>query len=70
MKHLRSRLPLFGAVLIAAALIWGSGMLGSGLPQWQRLDANVHSARLIDYATDVAAPGSRFSQVTRPTYDQ
>ncbi len=65
----RSRLQLFGAVLIAAGLIWGSGALASALPQSEQLHANVHSARLIDYATDVLAPGSRFVQ-TRPTYDQ
>jgi hypothetical protein len=31
--------------------------------------ADVHSAGVVDYATDVVAPGSRFI-MSRPTYDQ
>jgi hypothetical protein len=31
--------------------------------------ADVHSARVVDYATDAVAPGSRFTN-SRPTYDQ
>ncbi len=69
MTHVWSRLQVLGAVAIAAGLIWGSGMLASGLPQSERLHAAVHSVRVADYATDVVAPGSRFGY-SRPTYDQ
>jgi hypothetical protein len=68
MNYLRSPLQIVGAVVIAAALVWGSGMVASALPQTERLHADVHSTRTIDYATDVVVPGSRFT--TRPTYDQ
>jgi hypothetical protein len=54
---------------IAAGLVWGSGMLVSALPQSERLHAAAHSVRVLDYATDVVAPGSRFAK-SRPTYDQ
>jgi hypothetical protein len=43
-------------------------MVVSNLPQTERLRADVHSARTVDYATDVVLPGSRFT--ARPTYDQ
>ena len=66
---LRTRLQLLGAVAIAAGLVWGSGMLASALPQSERLHAAVHSAVVIDYATDVVTPGSHFAR-SRPTYDQ
>jgi len=66
---LRTRLQLLGAVAIAAGLVWGSGMVASGLPQTERLHAAVHSVRVVDYATDIVAPGSRFAK-SRPTYDQ
>jgi hypothetical protein len=66
---LRSRLQLLGAVAIAAGLVWGSGMLASSLPQSERLHAAVHSAVMVDYATDVVTPGSHFAG-SRPTYDQ
>jgi hypothetical protein len=69
MTHLRSRLQVLGAVAIAAALTWGSGIVASALPQSERVRADVHSARTVDYATDVVAPGSRFI-ISRPTYDQ
>jgi hypothetical protein len=59
---------IFAAVVIVAALTWGSGMVASSLPQTVRLHASVHAARTVDYATDVVLPGSRFT--TRPTYDQ
>jgi hypothetical protein len=68
MNYLRSPLQIVGAVVIASALVWGSGMVASALPQTERLHADVHSTRTIDYATDVVVPGSRFT--TRPTYDQ
>lgn len=68
MNDLRSPRLIFAAVAIMAALTWGSGMVASGLPQTARLHANVHSPRVVDYATDVVIPGSRFA--TRPTYDQ
>ena len=66
---LRTRLQLLGAVAIAAGLVWGSGMLASALPQSERLHAAVHSAVVVDYATDIVAPGSRFAK-SRPTYDE
>ncbi|TMA08526.1 MAG: hypothetical protein E6J86_18405 [Deltaproteobacteria bacterium] len=66
---LRTRLHLLGAVAIAAGLVWGSGMVASALPQTERLHAAVHSVRVVDYATDIVAPGSRFAK-SRPTYDQ
>ena len=69
MTHLRSRLQVLGAMAIAAGLIWGSGMLVSGLPQSERLRAAAHSVRAVDYGTDVVAPGSHFT-TSRPTYDQ
>ena len=68
MNPLRSPLRILAAVAIIAALTWGSGMVVSNLPQTERLHADVHSARTVDYATDVVLPGSRFT--TRPTYDQ
>jgi len=68
MNPLRSPRRIVGAVAIVAALAWGSGMVASTLPQTERLRADVHSARTVDYATDVVLPGSRFT--TRPTYDQ
>ncbi|HEY4844682.1 MAG TPA: hypothetical protein VII89_03210 [Candidatus Dormibacteraeota bacterium] len=69
MTRQRSRLQLLGAIAIAAALTWTSGMLASELPQSERLHASVHSAHVVDYATDVAAPGSPFFR-SRATYDQ
>jgi hypothetical protein len=69
MTGYRSRLTFLGAIAVAAGLIWGSGMLASALPQSERLHAAVHSARIVDYATDVVAPGSPFTN-SRPTYDQ
>jgi hypothetical protein len=69
MTHLWSRLQVFGAMAIAAGLIWGSGMLASALPQSERLPAAAHAVRGLDYATDAIAPGSRFAR-SRPTYDQ
>lgn len=69
MNHARSRLQIVGALAIATALVWGSGMLASALPQSERVHAAVHSVGVVDYATDVVAPGSRFSH-SRPTYDQ
>jgi hypothetical protein len=66
---LRTRLQLLGAVAIAAGLVWVSGMVASALPQTERLHAAVHSVRVVDYATDIVAPGSRFAK-SRPTYDQ
>ncbi|HXM53709.1 MAG TPA: hypothetical protein VN913_10560 [Candidatus Binatus sp.] len=69
MRHLLPRLPTLGALAIATALVWGSGMLASALPQSERLHAAVHSAGAVDYATDVVTPGSRFGN-SRPTYDQ
>jgi hypothetical protein len=68
MNPLRSPLRIVGAVAIVAALAWGSGLVASTLPQTERLRADVHAARTVDYATDVVLPGSRFT--TRPTYDQ
>jgi len=68
MTRLFSRRQIFGAVVIVAALTWGSGVVASSLPQTARLHADVHSTRTVDYATDVVVPGSRFT--TRPTYDQ
>jgi hypothetical protein len=68
MNPLRSPLRILGAVAIVAALAWGSGMVASTLPQTERLRADVHSTRTVDYATEVVVPGSRFT--TRPTYDQ
>jgi hypothetical protein len=69
MTHLRSRLQVFGAMAIAAGLIWGTGLLVSALPQSERLRAAAPSVRVVDYATDTVAPGSRFGNA-RPTYDQ
>ena len=69
MKVLRSPLRMLGAIAIAAALIWGSGAIAAALPQSERLPTPVHAAVSIDYATDVVAPGSRFTN-SRPTYDQ
>jgi hypothetical protein len=69
MSQLRSRLQVLGAIVIAAGLVWGSGTVASALPQAERVRADVHSARVVDYATDVVAPGSRFIH-SRPTYDQ
>ena len=69
MTHLRSRLPIIAALAVTTALVWGSGMLASALPQSEPLHAAVHSVRAADYATDIVAPGSRFTQ-SRPAYDQ
>jgi hypothetical protein len=69
MTQLRSRLQMLGAIVIAAGLIWGSGAVASALPQSERVHADVHSARVVDYATNVVVPGSRFT-ISRPTYDQ
>ncbi|HEV3461390.1 MAG TPA: hypothetical protein VG413_05065 [Candidatus Dormibacteraeota bacterium] len=69
MSQLRSRLQVLGAIIIAAGLVWVSGTIASALPQWERVRADVHSARVVDYTTDVVAPGSRFIH-SRPTYDQ
>jgi hypothetical protein len=66
---LRSPLQTFGALAIAAALVWGTGMIAAALPQAERLRAEVHRAAVVDYATDVVGPGSRFIR-TGPTYDQ
>jgi hypothetical protein len=59
---------IFGAVVIVAALTWGSGAVAAALPPTARLHASVHPTRTVDYATDIVIPGSRFT--TRPTYDQ
>jgi hypothetical protein len=69
MSRLRSRLQVVGGIVIAAGLVWGSGTVASALPQAERVHADVHSARVVDYATDLVAPGSRFIH-SRPTYDQ
>lgn len=69
MNPLRSPLRIVVAVAIVAALTWGSGMIASSLPHAERLHATVHSARVIDYATDAVTPGSPFF-ATRPSYDQ
>lgn len=69
MSQLRSRLQVLGAIVFAGGLIWGSGTVASAFPQSERLRADVHSARVVDYATDMVAPGSRFIH-SRPTYDQ
>jgi hypothetical protein len=69
MNQVRSRLQIVGALAIATALVWGSGMLASALPQSERVHAAAHSVGVVDYATDAVAPGSRFSN-SRPTYDQ
>jgi hypothetical protein len=69
MSQLRSRLQVLGAIIIAAGLVWVSGTIASALPQSERVRADVHSARVVDYTTDVVAPGSRFIH-SRPTYDQ
>jgi len=69
MRPLRSRLQVLGATVIAAGLVWVSGAIASALPQSERVHADVHSARVVDYTTDVVGPGSRFIH-TRPTYDQ
>jgi hypothetical protein len=66
---LRSRLQLLGAVVIAAGLVWGSGMVASALPQSERLHASVHSAVVVDYASDLVTPGSHFAR-SHPAYDQ
>ena len=50
-------------------MVWSSGMVAFALPQSERLHAAVHSVRVVDYATDIVAPGSRFA-TSRPTYDQ
>jgi hypothetical protein len=68
MTRLFSRRQIFGAVIIVAALTWGSGTVASSLPYTAGLHADVQSRRVVDYATDVVVPGSRFT--TRPTYDQ
>jgi hypothetical protein len=57
------------AVVIAAGLVWGSTTLASAWPQSERLHHTVTSVRAVDYATDVAAPGSPFFR-SRATYDQ
>ena len=69
MSQLRSRLQVLGALVIAAGLAWGSGAVAAALPQSERVRADVHSTRVVDYTTDVVAPGSRFIH-SRPTYDQ
>jgi hypothetical protein len=69
MSQLRSRLQVLGATVVAAGLVWVSGTVASALPQSERVHADVHSPRVVDYATDVVGPGSRFIH-TRPTYDQ
>ena len=69
MNQLRSRLQVLGAMVIAAGLVWVSGTVASALPQSERVPANVHAARVVDYATDAVGPGSRFIH-TRPSYDQ
>jgi hypothetical protein len=68
MNYLRSPRQIVTVIAIVAALTWGSGTVAAALPQTARLHAAVHSARIVDYATDVVIPGSRFA--TRPTYDQ
>jgi hypothetical protein len=68
MIRLFSKRQIFGAIVIVAALTWASGTLASSLPHTARLHADVQSTRVVDYATDVVVPGSRFT--TRPTYDQ
>jgi hypothetical protein len=69
MSRLRSRLQVFGAIVIAAGLVWGSGAVASAVPQSERVRADVDSPRAVDYTTNVVAPGSRFIH-SRPTYDQ
>jgi hypothetical protein len=69
MSQLLSRVQILGAVAIGAGMLWGVGLLAAALPQPERLHAAAHSVRLVDYATDVVAPGSRFA-ASRPTYDQ
>jgi len=69
MSRLRSRLQVLGATVIAAGLVWISGTVASALPQSERVRADVHSAPVVDYATDVVGPGSHFIHI-RPTYDQ
>jgi hypothetical protein len=69
MTFLRSRLPALGVLAVATGLVWGSGWIASALPQSEPLRAPVHSVRTIDYATDVVAPGSPFTN-SRPTWDQ
>ena len=69
MTHLRLRVQNLAAIALAAGLVWGSGVVASNLPQSERVRANVHSAPMADYATDVVASGSRFIH-SRPTYDQ
>jgi hypothetical protein len=69
MTHLFSKRLILLAVAIVAALTWGSGAIASSLPQAEPLRAGVHSARVIDYATDAVAPGSPFF-TTRAPYDQ
>jgi hypothetical protein len=68
MNYPRSPRRIFTVIAIVAALTWGSGMVAAALPQTARLHAAVHATRIVDYATDVVIPGSRFA--TRPTYDQ
>ena len=69
MSHLLSKVQILGAVVIAGGMVWGAGMLAAALPQPERLPAAAHSVRLVDYATDAVAPGSRFA-ASRVTYDQ
>ena len=69
MKLRHSRVTIVGALAAATALVWGSGMLASALPQSERVHAAVHSVGAVDYATDIVGPGSRFIH-NRPTYDQ
>jgi hypothetical protein len=69
MSHLLSWRQIVGTVAVMAALAWGSGLVASSMAQTQRLRAEVHPARVIDYATDAVAPGSRFF-TTRAPFDQ
>lgn len=69
MSHSRSLLQLLGAIAFAAVLTWSSGVVAAALPQAERLHADVHSARVVDYATDAVGPGSPFFR-SRPTFDQ
>jgi hypothetical protein len=69
MSQLRSRLQVLGALVIAAGVAWGSGAVAAALPQSERVRADVHSTRVVDYTTDVVGLGSRFIH-SRPTYDQ
>jgi len=69
MSHPLSWRQIFRAVAIMAALTWGSGMVASSLAQTERLRAQVHAPRVIDYATDAVTPGSPFFR-TRAPFDQ